>query len=219
VIAAILDRASSFREQRDTAGKMLWMKRAEQLKEDVLHICQSMDLDQDGLLTLQEVSDGSRNSEFASALAEMKINAEDTEIVFNMMDEDRTGYVTYKAFIDNIFKMKTHDDHSLLVFIKHVLCEFRSKVTTDLSKLLSESLQNSVRTAGSRDVGQTASDPRIACIAIDSSAVGCFDSASKSQSNEACGVIPVSSSKSKLRSSSRAEASYTLDATCSLSSV
>ena len=50
---------------------------------------------------------------------------EDVDMIYDMLDEDRSGAVSYKEFIEQIHKIKyailSRDDHTLLVFIKGFL--------------------------------------------------------------------------------------------------
>merc|ERR1719446_1604396 len=68
----------------------------------------------------------------------MDVRKEDISVIFNIMDEDQSGAVTYKEFVEQLHKMKTQDTHTLLVFIKGYVNELRLKVGEQLSLLKKE---------------------------------------------------------------------------------
>merc|ERR1712226_202316 len=53
--------------------------------------------------------------------------------VFNILDEDGSGDVAYKEFVEQLHKMKASDSHTMLVFIKHFVTELRKRVCTELA--------------------------------------------------------------------------------------
>jgi len=48
----------------------------------------------------------------------MDIHREDLQ-VFPVLDPDGSGSVSYKEFVEKMYRMKTPADHILLVFIRH----------------------------------------------------------------------------------------------------
>lgn len=103
-------------------------------REKLLQLCADMDNDDSGELGLEELAAGYQdNAEFASTLNLMDVGADDLEMVFEILDEDKSGTVTFTEFVDQLHKMKTQESHTLLIFIKHHVNEIREKVTQQLS--------------------------------------------------------------------------------------
>merc|ERR1719469_1347578 len=57
------------------------------------------------------------------------------------MDEDRSGGVTYAELVDNLYKMKMHDDHALLIFLKQQLQDLRGLLSRDMAEMLRHNLE------------------------------------------------------------------------------
>merc|ERR1711865_716970 len=62
----------------------------------------------------------------------MDVGKEELTAVFNIMDEDQSGEVDYSEFVDQLYKMRSNDQHTMLVFIKHYVSDVRLKVTEEL---------------------------------------------------------------------------------------
>jgi hypothetical protein len=85
-----------------------------------------LDADDSGVVSLREMQQGyDEGGTFASALKAMDVDKSDLETVFSIIDQDRSGSVTYTEFASELHKMKTQDSHILLVFIKHYVLELR----------------------------------------------------------------------------------------------
>jgi len=99
--------------------------------EHFKHICESMDADQSGCLTKHELMSGfDDNPEFQNLAALMELRREDLDAVFGILDQDGSGDVAYDEFASELYKMKTHDSHTLLVFIKHYVSEIKALMST-----------------------------------------------------------------------------------------
>jgi len=92
-------------------------------------MCRAMDIDQSGRLTLEELTVGfEENVNFSKILRVMDIDRKDLEVVFNMLDEDGSGDVAYEEFVEQLHMMKSHESHTLLIFIKFYVMEIRAKL-------------------------------------------------------------------------------------------
>merc|ERR1719436_1851487 len=95
-----------------------------------------MDKNSDGFLTMREFTDGyDNNKEFGDTLKAMDITKEDMTVVFNIMDKDKSGEIDYNEFVEQLYKMKSSDAHTLLVFIKHYVTEVRANVSSQMTLL------------------------------------------------------------------------------------
>jgi voltage-gated sodium channel len=133
ILTVIVDGAEQARA--DTLEEQVMKKKAECniARDKLLQLCARMDEDGSGELALEELEAGYKaNAEFASILHLMDVGIDDLEMVFSILDEDRSGTVTFAEFVDQLHKMKTQESHTLLVFIKHYVNEIREKVTEQL---------------------------------------------------------------------------------------
>merc|ERR1712048_126352 len=99
----------------------------------MIEVCSSLDTDKTDILTAEQLQYGlETNSDFQSAIKTMGIKETDINRVFGMMDEQLSGQVTYNEFIDNLHKMKTEDNHAILVFMKHCINDIRFQMLQEL---------------------------------------------------------------------------------------
>lgn len=145
ILTVIVDRAAEAREDDQhqmIADKEEQMKKAQQR---LLKICAEMDDDDSGCLTLQEMEQGfETNKEFAASLKIMDVGQADLKTVFNILDDDKSGTITYREFVDQIHKMKTQESHTILVFIKHYVMEIKSKVHESL-EVFKQSIEEEIQ--------------------------------------------------------------------------
>merc|ERR1719498_237242 len=98
-----------------------------------------MDADASGVMTQQELINGYRNNhDFRLAMKAMDIEEEDMNHVFRMLDEDQSGTVRYDEFAEQIWKMKSTDDHTLLLFLKFGLYEIKLQIDKEMIILKQE---------------------------------------------------------------------------------
>lgn len=141
ILTVIVDRASEARAD-DEHEKVEQKKREfNRATNQLTKICMEMDEDESGELTLEELETGFDTSEdFRNVLKVMDVGKDDIKTVFAILDEDKSGAVTYGEFVDQLHKMKSQESHTLLVFIKHYITDIRVKVTEQLG-MLKEELQ------------------------------------------------------------------------------
>merc|ERR1712066_1220142 len=140
ILAVIVDQANQARdddhEQQLLEKSTMYVK----AKAALYKLCEEMDQDKSGTLTAIELMRGvSTVPEFAAILKLMDVRADDIEIVFNILDYDKSGDVDYTEFVEQLHRMKTQDSHSLLIFIKHYVLECRDRIEQQVAML-----QNSV---------------------------------------------------------------------------
>jgi len=129
ILAAVVDSAQQARlenldivAQQKTAERKAYHKR-------LVNICQELDTDDTGTLTLEEISQGFRDHpEFLHLMEAMDIAADDISFVWGILDADGSGEVSYTEFAEELFKMKSKDSHTMIVFIKYSIAEMRSQL-------------------------------------------------------------------------------------------
>mmetsp|Transcript_45497 Transcript_45497/g.132460 ORF Transcript_45497/g.132460 Transcript_45497/m.132460 type:complete len:471 (+) Transcript_45497:3-1415(+) len=133
LLGAIVERATEAKAVtvRDEAAKK--DKDFEEAGHKLYDLCASLDKDQSGRLTYNELMAGfMENGEFSDILRVMDIDESDLEVVFTMLDADGSGDVAYEEFVEQLHMMKNHASHTLLIFIKFYVMEIRSRVNQAL---------------------------------------------------------------------------------------
>lgn len=121
----------------------------ETAKKAISRMCARMDVDRSGTLSLEELLAGFDSSvEFRNVLNVLDVEKDDMECVFHIMDNDGSGDVSYEEFVNNLYRMKSQNSRTLLVFIKFYVLELRRNVQEQLELVKGEiltSLQNHSR--------------------------------------------------------------------------
>merc|ERR1740133_823373 len=65
----------------------------------------------------------------------MDVQREDISNLFNILDDDGTGFVEYDEFVDQLHKMKTQDTHVVLVFIRGHVKDIYKKLEVQAEQL------------------------------------------------------------------------------------
>jgi len=96
--------------------------------DGILHIIADHDVDGDGELSLSELEDLMAHDDFGAALVELDLNPEDLAHAFSVMDNDKSGSVTYVEFVRFLFKMKDSDASFMLETIKFLITQVKQLV-------------------------------------------------------------------------------------------
>jgi len=129
VLTVIVDKAHD-KHESDTARKIIEREiEFQRARDDFVQLCETLDKDSSGDLDFHELIEGfDTNEQFATTLAVMDIKKEDLAVVFDVLDDDQSGGVSYKEFAEQLYKMKSQDSQTMLVFIKSYVNEVRRKV-------------------------------------------------------------------------------------------
>jgi len=104
-------------------------------------ICKEVDTNGSGDLTEEELFRGFDSlTEFQELLKAMDIERADMHMVFSILDADASGAVSHDEFVTELFKMKSHDSHTLIMFIKHHVTQIREYQRVE--NLVCKELQN-----------------------------------------------------------------------------
>lgn len=122
ILAVIVEQAGAAR-QADKARQLLEQKKQEKVsKAKLLKCCKDIDEDNSGELTLKELQDGFRfDPEFAMHLELLGVEGEMLSEIFEIMDRDGSGSLTYAEFIDAIHRTKSQDVKMLITMVKYEL--------------------------------------------------------------------------------------------------
>lgn len=107
--------------------------------------CQKLDKDGSGCLTFDELKAGfDTDLDFRMSLERMNIKAEDLGTVWDILDEDGSGDVSYKEFCEQVFRMTTSDMHTMLIFVKHYVFKLQSEIKQVMGGMQQENKQLSL---------------------------------------------------------------------------
>lgn len=133
ILAVIVDRAREAHEEDIDHQNQAKHAKMEHAKKSISKLFATMDADGSGTLSLSELLAGYEESDaLRSLLNVLDIEKDDIECVFHIMDNDGSGDVSYKEFVDNLYRMKSHNSRTLLVFIKFYVLELRRNVQEEL---------------------------------------------------------------------------------------
>eukprot|EP00927_Polykrikos_kofoidii_P076984 TRINITY_DN73984_c0_g1_i1.p1 TRINITY_DN73984_c0_g1~~TRINITY_DN73984_c0_g1_i1.p1 ORF type:complete len:574 (-),score=91.09 TRINITY_DN73984_c0_g1_i1:72-1793(-) len=136
ILTVIVDRASAARVDDEKLKREEKRQYFEKSRPKMYRWCEHMDLDKSGTVTLEELERGfESNDDFRAALAVLDLGVNDLRTVFNIIDEDMSGHVTYDEFVKQLHFIRTQESHTILVFINHYVQELRRKVSQQLELL------------------------------------------------------------------------------------
>jgi len=135
LLGTIVERAAEAKAatERDVAMK----KERERIEAGtrLFKICEQLDRDGSGKLTLDELMHGhGENSEFADLLHMMDIGERDLDVVFGLLDNDGSGDVDYREFVEQLHVIKSQEARTMLVFIRYYVMEMRAMLNESLAR-------------------------------------------------------------------------------------
>eukprot|EP00929_Paragymnodinium_shiwhaense_P019473 TRINITY_DN13262_c0_g1_i1.p1 TRINITY_DN13262_c0_g1~~TRINITY_DN13262_c0_g1_i1.p1 ORF type:complete len:740 (-),score=80.57 TRINITY_DN13262_c0_g1_i1:274-2463(-) len=91
-------------------------------KQCLRSIFESIDADCSGVISLEELIDGTRKSkDFGQWLRVMDLDGNDVQRLFTMLDINRDGSVAEAEFIDVLYRMKNAESRTTVKMVKHVI--------------------------------------------------------------------------------------------------
>ncbi|CAK9096670.1 Sodium channel protein type 11 subunit alpha (NaN) (Sensory neuron sodium channel 2) (Sodium channel protein type XI subunit alpha) (Voltage-gated sodium channel subunit alpha Nav1.9) [Durusdinium trenchii] len=139
ILAVIVERATEAREN-DQARK-LQKKDAEREANmvELALLCDSMDVNGNGSLSLQEMLDGyDHNHHFNNLMQEMDIRRSDIRTIFNVLDGDCSGEVSYVEFCQQLGTCRKRDPVMMHSLIKYSVMEVQKILNHEIMDTLNE---------------------------------------------------------------------------------
>jgi len=106
----------------------------------LLALCAELDAESTGSLSKEAIFDGYNNSEaFRETMNAMKIGEEDMEILWTILDEEKTGKVCYNNFVSRCYGMKLSNTQFMLAYIRYYITQIRHYIqnqTSDVTKAI-----------------------------------------------------------------------------------
>jgi Ca2+-binding EF-hand superfamily protein len=129
ILTVIVDQANRAREEDNQLQLAEREETFQKTKKKLTEICACMDDDKSGHLTCEELYDGfDSNESFAQEMKLMDVQKDDFKMIFNILDADHSGSVTYTEFIEQLHRMKTEDTHMMLTMIRFYINDLREQV-------------------------------------------------------------------------------------------
>ncbi|CAJ1452786.1 unnamed protein product [Effrenium voratum] len=145
VLAVIVERSRQAHEEEQRQNIFEQFKKRREAENRLREMCQAIDVDRDGVLTLDELMDAyATNEEFRKTLFLLEIDETDLICLFDLMDVDRSGDLTYEELISCINKSETNDLKRQMMLVKLQVQDIWLRVRDHLNDA-QENIINSVK--------------------------------------------------------------------------
>jgi len=139
VLAVIVDKALQAHEldlRMEAAARELEQNDA---RQKFVRLCKNIDKDNSGHLTREELSMGyDSDPQFRDTLTVIDMGRDDMENIFNMLDKDQSGEISYAEFGDQLTLIKHQDIRTMMCFVKNWVSRIKKDVETVLAIQQSE---------------------------------------------------------------------------------
>lgn len=126
VVVEVAQKAKADLEQEEETERILSRLDSE---TKLIDICKAMDDDGNGTLSREEVFAGfTEPGPFKDMLKALDVRPEDFDVIFALVDTDKSGTVSYKELINYVCKMTTSDIDFLLTYIKYSITLVRDAI-------------------------------------------------------------------------------------------
>jgi len=137
ILAIIVERATEAREMDHDRKRKEKLRVQRNKMLNLASICADMDSDSSGTLSLDEMLNGFSASQEAKNLFEqMDLGIEDLTTIFNVLDEDRSGDVSYLEFCQNLDGASRKDPQTLQSITRFSVAEIRILIQQEVMKSL-----------------------------------------------------------------------------------
>jgi len=137
ILTVIVERAAEAREK--DAADIAHQKRQlhKDIKKKLYHLCQIMDEDGNGTLTMDELLDAFRESEeFRNFMMGMDVNETELMAIFQMLDVDGSGTLDYEEFCNELVQLESQDQRMMVTLTRYSVQEVRTKIERSLEPLI-----------------------------------------------------------------------------------
>lgn len=122
ILAVIVESATEARESDIEHRAKVKFKEQVAMKNELVKLCTSIDKDTDCAISLQEMEEAWEESPvFRNTLGIMQVHKRDLETIFELLDEDKSGQLDYREFVDKIYDLRTVDKRLYLAKLRHGL--------------------------------------------------------------------------------------------------
>eukprot|EP00931_Biecheleriopsis_adriatica_P022286 TRINITY_DN14361_c0_g2_i3.p1 TRINITY_DN14361_c0_g2~~TRINITY_DN14361_c0_g2_i3.p1 ORF type:complete len:633 (+),score=140.90 TRINITY_DN14361_c0_g2_i3:104-1900(+) len=153
ILAAIVEAATDARAEHHAELAEELMREKHEAEASLMAMFKDMDGDCSGNLTLDEVTAAfTENGDFTQLMHRLDINVFDIQTIFEMLDADQSGEVSYTELLDSVVKLKaqSQDVKTMLHFFRYQMGDAVKRVTAELHATRQEIVKQ--LDGGSRDV-------------------------------------------------------------------
>eukprot|EP00971_Amphidinium_carterae_P202232 4012730-Amphidinium_carterae.1 len=150
------------------------LQKFEEMEEKLVRICAELDLNDDGLLSIEELVDAlDTHPEFRDVCEALDIHKDEMEVIYAFLDANGDGEVTYAEFVEQAFKIRQLDVNSFLVTLRGVVNRLSYEMRTEIRNLKRNIgvVSRDVRAIASTS-HSTASSPRLQSASYNSEVSG-----------------------------------------------
>jgi len=139
ILTVIVERAAEARE-KDTANKVKQKTENQDAnKRRLLKLCQELDSDQSGTLTIQELLSAFETSEpFRNLMAVLDVQEGDLEAIFKILDMDGSGDLDYEEFCDELVQLESQDTRMMIALTRFSVQDLRIYVEKHVEGVLTQ---------------------------------------------------------------------------------
>jgi hypothetical protein len=121
ILSVIVEAGAAAAAQCDATRAVQSRLEVEKAEDRLVHICAGLDADNSGALSIHEFTKGfTENDEFRECLQVMHVTESDMQMLFDILDEDDSGDVDYREFVEQIRRIKFSGEQMLLRYVAEV---------------------------------------------------------------------------------------------------
>jgi len=142
ILGVVVDIASQARDKMAT--ELEDEKTMERLEVHchLLEICKALDKNDNGEISKEELNEGwLENEHFRNALEFMDVSHDDLEVLWTILDADKSGAISYAEFVTSCYKLKSSNTHFILAHVKYYITVIKNKLCDQLEQVKDEMLQ------------------------------------------------------------------------------
>lgn len=139
ILSVIVDKAHQAHQEDVKFQMAKRQKEFDNSKKRLTELCQILDEDMSGALSLDELLRGYDHlPEFKEQMRRMDVEREDMLSLFKCLDADQSGDIMYAEFVEQVVKMRSQDVTLSLVFLRSQIKEIKqatNAMTLELEEL------------------------------------------------------------------------------------
>jgi len=135
ILTVIVERAADARDKDVKEAARQKVSAMQETRKELLKLCTIIDTSQDGLLSIEELTEAYKTVDsFHDLMMTLDVHEGDLTFIFKLLDSDDSGYLDYMEFCDEIIKLKSNDTPMLLALNRAKL--------QDLSRLVQHNVES-----------------------------------------------------------------------------
>jgi len=158
VLMVIVNAAETARAANQEVQFRKKIHEIDETKHKLKHLCKELDTNSDGRISLDEFLEGlDSNEDLRRAMAGLDVQRQDAEIMFYLMDEDKSGDVDFHEFVGTLVATMHESMTTKLLFLKASIHQIYRDVTMQ-TQLLEDDVAPMVKTKKVAEVVKSVQD-------------------------------------------------------------